>query len=149
MLIHYLLAIHEDLKDLADLSVIIFLIPQLPSSSAKISFSNTLLISETTLHFTAKISISSCWPIYLGTLEFSHFAYTCRQTLQVIRKNFQGRISLQPQECGVTLVTVTNEPVPRSSTTFSAFSWGKHFFFSTSWKYQRVPIWLKTLNPKR
>ena len=44
---------------------------------------------------------------------------------------------------------MTNEPVPRPSTTFFAFSWAKHFFFSTSWKYRRVPIWLKTLNPKR
>ena len=72
-----------------------------------------------------------------------------RQTLQVIRKNLPGRISPQPQECGVTLVTVMNEPVFRPSTFFFAFSWAKHFFFSTSWKYRRVPIWLKTLNPKR
>ena len=64
---------------------------------------------------------------------------------QVIRKTFPGRISSQPKECGVTLVTVTNEPVPRPSATFFA----KHFFFSTSWKHRRVPIWLKTLNPKR
>ena len=44
---------------------------------------------------------------------------------------------------------MTNEPVPRPSTTFFAFSWAKHFFFSTSWKYRRVSIWLKTLNLKR
>ena len=25
----------------------------------------------------------------------------------------------------------------------------KYFFFSTSWKYQWLPIWLRTLNPKR
>ena len=68
---------------------------------------------------------------------------------RLLDKEFPGRISPQPQECGVTLVTVTNEPVPRPSTTFFAFSWAKHFFFSTSWKYRRVPIWLKTLNPKR
>ena len=43
---------------------------------------------------------------------------------------------------------VTNEPVPRTSTTTFAFSQAKHFFFSTSWKYRRIPIWLKTLNPK-
>ena len=69
-------------------------------------------------------------------------------TLQVIRKNFPRRISPQPQECAARLVTVTNEPVPRPSTIFFAFSRAKQFFFSTSWEYRRVPIWLKTLNPK-
>ena len=62
--------------------------------------------------------------------------------------NCPGRISPQPQECGARLVTVTNEPVPRPSSTSFAVSKAKHFLFSTSWKYQRVPIWLKTLNPK-
>ena len=37
-----------------------------------------------------------------------------------------------PQEYGARLVTVTNEPVPRPSTTSFAFSMAKHFFFSTS-----------------
>ena len=60
-MIYLLLAIHQDLKDLTDLSIIIFLIPLLPSSPAKISFSNTLLIPETTFHFTTKISIALCW----------------------------------------------------------------------------------------
>ena len=50
------------------------------------------------------------------------------QTLQVIRKYFQGRISLQPQECGARLVTVTNEPVPMPSTTSYIFS--RKTFFS-------------------
>ena len=38
-----------------------------------------------------------------------------------------------------------------SSQTFNHFLCifrGKTCFFSTSWKYQRLPIWLKTLNPK-
>ena len=43
-----------------NLSVITFLIPLLHKSSVKISFSNTLLVSETTFHFTAKISIALC-----------------------------------------------------------------------------------------
>ena len=38
-----------------------------------------------------------------------------------------------------------NQPVPRASTTFFAFSHAKHFFFLTSWKYQQLPI-LKSLN---
>ena len=44
-----------------DLSVIIFLTPLLSSSSVKISFSYTLLVSETTFHFTAKISNALCY----------------------------------------------------------------------------------------
>ena len=76
----------------SNLSVIIFLIP-LPvsplSRSAKISFSKTLLIFEATFHFTAKMSIALCWPIYLKTLKvFLLGSYTWHQTLQVIRKNF-------------------------------------------------------------
>ena len=62
------------------------------------------------------------------------------QILQVIRENFPGRISPQPQEYEVRLVTVTHEPFPKPSTTFFAFSQEKHFFFSTSWKYWRLPI---------
>ena len=67
---------------------------------------------------------------------------------RLLKKNFPGRISPQPLECGARLVTVTNDPVPRPSTASFAVSQAKHFLFSTSWKYQRVPIWLKTLNPK-
>ena len=80
--------------------------------------------------------------------KFSHFAYTWRQTLEVIRKNLPGKIFPQPQEFGARLVTVTNEPVLRPSSTYFAFSQAKHFFFSTSWEYRGLPIWLKTLNPK-
>ena len=50
-----------------NLSVTIFLIPLLPSSSVKISFSNTLLASETTFRFKSKISIALCWPISRDT----------------------------------------------------------------------------------
>ena len=60
---------------------------------------------------------------------------------------YYRRVSLQPQECRARLVSMTNQPVPRPSTTSVAFSQGKLFFFSTSWKYWRLPIWLKTLNP--
>ena len=45
-----------------NLSVIIFLIPLLPSSSAKVSFSNTILI-------TTKISLALYWQIFVGTLK--------------------------------------------------------------------------------
>ena len=58
------------------------------------------------------------------------------------RKNFP------PLECEAKLVTVMNQSVPRSPATFSAFFQAKHFFFLTSWKYWRLPIWLTTLNPK-
>ena len=50
-----------------NLSVIIFLIPLIPSSSIKIPFSNTLLAPETTFHFIAKISIALCWSISRDT----------------------------------------------------------------------------------
>ena len=43
-----------------NLSVIILLILMLPSSPAKISFSNTELISETTFHYTEKTCIALC-----------------------------------------------------------------------------------------
>ena len=42
-----------------------------------------------------------------------------------------------------------NEPVPRPSTTYFAFSRAKHFFFSTSGKYRRLPLWLETFNPNK
>ena len=132
-----------------NLSVIIFLIPLLPSSSAKASFSNTLLISEKTFYFTTKISIPLCWPIYLRTLKIFSLRLHLALSPAGYRKKFRRRIFSQPQECWVRLVTVTNEPVPRRSTTLFPFSRAKHFFFSTSWKFWLVPIWLKTLNPKR
>ena len=51
-----------------NLPVTIFLIPLLPSSSVKILFSNTaVLVSKTTFHFTAKISIALCWLISRDT----------------------------------------------------------------------------------
>ena len=121
----------------------------LPSCSAKISFINTLIIPGTTFHFTAKISLALCCQTKVQTRDTKSFhSLLTRQTLQAIRKILPGRLSPQPQQCGARLVTVTNEAVPRSSTTSFVFSQIKHFLFSTSWKYQRVPIWLKTLNPK-
>ena len=50
-----------------NLSVIIFLIPLIPSRSVKIPFSNTLLAPEITFHFIAKISIALCWSISRDT----------------------------------------------------------------------------------
>ena len=47
------------------------------------------------------------------------------------------------------LVTVTNQLFPRPLTTSFEFSQEKHFFFSTSLKYQQLSVWLKTLNLKR
>ena len=47
------------------------------------------------------------------------------------------------------LVTVTNQLFPRSLTTSFEFSQEKHFFFSTSLKYEQLSVWLKTLNLKR
>ena len=53
-----------------NMSVIIFLISLLPSGCVKTSFSNILLVSETTFLFTAKISIALCWPISRDTKSF-------------------------------------------------------------------------------
>ena len=47
---------------------------------------------------------------------------------RLLDKEFPGRISPQPQECGVTLVTVTNEPVPRPSI-LSLDILGQNIFF--------------------
>ena len=119
----------------------------LPSSSANISFSNTLLISETTFYFTGKTSIAFCLTMQLKLLKvFLLGFYTWCKTLQVIIKNFPGRIS--QQEFLARLVTLTNEPVTTPSTTSFAFSQAKYFFASTNWKYGWSPIWLKTLNRK-
>ena len=123
-----------------NLSVIIFLIPLLQSSSVKISFSNTLLVSETTFHFTAKISIALCWLI-----ETLKVCSLCLQVTPNPAGYFRGGIFPQPQECGSRLITETNQPVPRPSTTFFACSHENHFFFSASWKNWQVPNWLKTL----
>ena len=38
-------------------------------------------------------------------------------------------------KCGARLVTMTNEPVPRPSTTSVVVSQAKIFLFSTSWKF--------------
>ena len=52
------------------------------------------------------------------------------------------------QECGARLIMVTHQPVQKPSTISFAFSQAKHFFFLTSWKYQRSPIWLKNSKAK-
>ena len=73
------------------LSVIIFLIPLLPSSSVKMSFSNTLLISETKIpfHYTTKISIALCWPISRDTKSMlTWFTSGFKHWKLFSRKNF-------------------------------------------------------------
>ena len=78
-----------------NLSVIIFLIPLLPSSSAKISFSITLLVSETTFHFTAKIFIALCWPISRDTkCLFTLLASGVKLCRLFSRKNFPADLQL-------------------------------------------------------
>ena len=72
-----------------NLSVIIFLIPLLPSSSVKTSFSNTLLVSETTFHLTAKLSIALCWPTSRDTKSlFTLLASGVKPCRLFSRKNF-------------------------------------------------------------
>ena len=72
-----------------NLSVIIFLIPLLPSNSVKISFSNTLLVSEAAFHSTAKISIALCWPISRDTKSlFTSLTSDVKPCWLFSRKNF-------------------------------------------------------------
>ena len=125
----------------SNLSVMIFYSQShclLPWSYAKISFSNTLLISET-FHLATKTSIALCWPVYLKTLNvFSLGFSTCLHTLQVIRKIFSGTISPQPQKYRARLVTVTNEPFPRPSTSSFAFPQAKKVFLFNKLKMSTV-----------
>ena len=65
-----------------------------------------------------------------------------------IRKRFTSEICLT--KVWSKIIHGDNQPAPRPPTTsFSGkkFS-GKTFFFSTSWKNWRFPIWLKNVNPK-
>ena len=109
-----------------NLSVITFLIPLLPSSAAKISFSNNLLISETIVHFTAKISIAFYWSIDLETLT----VFSLRLHMASNSAGYEKRFSRKTVPATTRVwskinwrwVTVTNEPVSRSSTTSLAFS---------------------------
>ena len=96
---------------------------------------------------TAKISKALCWPISRDTKSFLTLL-TRGVKLCIIKKHFSTKISAWPQECGARLVTVVNQPIRRPSTASFEFSQAKQFFFSTSWKYRRLPIWLKTLNSK-
>ena len=77
-----------------NLSVIIFFIPLLPSSSAKMSFSNTLLVSETTFHFTAKIYIALCWPISRDTkslfISLTSDVKPCRLLAEELPRNHKS-----------------------------------------------------------
>ena len=72
-----------------NLSIIIFLIPLLPSSSVKISFRNTLLVSETAFHLAGKLSIAWCWPISRDTKSlFTLLASGVKPCRLFSRKNF-------------------------------------------------------------
>ena len=74
-----------------------------------------------------------CWPISRDTKSFLT-SLTCGVKTCIIRKNFPAR-----------LVTVANEP---SSQTFKNVIFilsGKTISISTSSKYRRSAIWLKTL----
>ena len=69
---------------------------------------------------------------YLEALNVFSLGLHVASNSALLEKNFAARIFAQPQECGARLVTVTNQQVPRPSTTFFAFSQAKHFAFSTS-----------------
>ena len=112
------------------LSVIIFLIPLLPSSSVKchsviLYWSlkqkfHSIIQQKFPLHYVGR---------YLETLK------VCSLGLQVASNTgsyFRGRISLQSQECGARFITVKNQPVPIPSTISFACSQANHFLFSTS-----------------
>ena len=74
-----------------NLSVIIFLIGLLQSDSAKVSFSNTLLISGKIFPFTVKISNALCLPRILALTSLTRSVKT-----DIIRKDFPARIFAQP-----------------------------------------------------
>ena len=73
---------------------------------------------------------------------FSLGFYRWRQALQVIRKKSHGRIS--PQDY---LRRRMNQSLGLQALPSHFFT--LNIFFLTSWKYRRLTIWLKTLNPKR
>ena len=65
---------------------------------------------------------------YLGIVKAVSLCLHVASNLALLEKKFYARIFRQPQECGARLVAVTNQPVPRPSTTFFAFSQAKYFF---------------------
>ena len=67
-----------------NLSLITFLIPLHPS----ISFSNTLLISETTFHFTTKIFIALYLPISRDTRSFFTLLTRCVKSCKLLENVF-------------------------------------------------------------
>ena len=105
------------------------IIQLLPSSSAK-AFDNTLLISETTFLFTAKMFNAWCWPMFRD-FKFFLTLLTSGVKLCITRRKF--------------LVIVMNQPAARPSITSYTGSQAKHFF-STCWNYQDLPVQFKTLN---
>ena len=76
--------------------------------------------------FTAKISNALSWSISRDTKSFFTLL-TCGFKPCIIRINFPTKILSQLQECAARLVKVTNQPVPRPSTTSFAFSQAKLF----------------------
>ena len=87
---------------------VIFLIGLIPSKSAKISVTNSLLISETVFLFTAKISNALCWII---SREVKIFSFTLHVSSHLCIKNIFHK-NLPTQKCGAKStrsVTVTNQ----------------------------------------
>ena len=109
------------------LSVIIFLIRLLRSNSAKVSFSNTLLISGKIFPFTVKISNALCRPGILALTSLKPSVKT-----DIIRKDFPARIFAHPQDTRV-WSKINYGDASTSSKTFNyilcIFS-GKTFFLS-------------------
>ena len=107
---------------------LIFLIVLFLSNSAKISFVYFLLISETVLLVTAKISNTLCWPISIETKSF--FYFLARGIISLHQAIFLQEFS--PQKCRAKLVMVTNQSVCRPPPTSYAYSQAKHFFPSNN-----------------
>ena len=133
----------------SNMSVRISIIRLLRSNSAKISFSNTLLISKKIFLFTTTISIALYWSWdvgkYLETLRIFSLCSHLVSNPALLEKIFPQAFSRKVWS------KISYGDESTSSQTLNYFLCifsGKTFCFSTNWKYQRLPIWLKTFNPK-
>ena len=116
---------------------VIFLIGLVLSASVKISFSNSVLISEIALVLTAKFSNVLCYPI---SREAKSFLSSLNRGVislhsKIFRQKF-SRMNFVPQKRGAKLVTVANHIPPSTS---YAYSQTECFFSSTIWNYRRLP----------
>ena len=119
---------------------VIFLIGLVLSNPVKISFSNSVLISEIVLVLTAKFSNALCYPI---SREAKIFLSPLKRGIiplhsKIFRQEF-SRMNFLPQKRGAKLVTVTNQPVSIPPSTSYAYSQTERFFSSTIWNYRRLP----------